>query len=55
MGGKKITKKDFMALAMNIDITERQVENSFNSFSKKLKSAQWWIESSFLPEEQKSN
>ncbi len=55
MEGKKITKKDFMALASNLLLTENQVQNSFNSFSKKLKSAQWWIESSFLPEEQKSN
>lgn len=51
----KITKNDFMALAINLAITEKQVENSFNLFSKKLKSAQWWIESSFLPEAQKSN
>lgn len=51
----KITKNDFMALAINLAITEKQVENSFNSFSKKLKSAQWWIESSFLPEAQKFN
>jgi serine/threonine-protein kinase HipA len=51
----KITKKDFTALAINISITEKQVENSFHSFSEKLKSAQWWIENSFLPEEQKAD
>ncbi len=50
----KITKKDFVALAVNLSITEKQVENSFHSFSEKLKSAQWWIENSFLPEEQKA-
>ena len=51
----KITKKDFAALATNLSITEKQVENIFHSFSEKLKSAQWWIENSFLPEEQKAN
>jgi serine/threonine-protein kinase HipA len=51
----KITKKDFVALAANLSITEKQVENSFHSFLEKLESAQWWIENSFLPEEQKTN
>ena len=51
----KITKKDFAALASNLSLTEKQVENILHSFSEKLKSAQWWIENSFLPEEQKAN
>lgn len=51
---KKITKKDFEALAINLSITEKQVENIFHSFSEKLKTAQWWIENSFLPEDQKA-
>lgn len=51
----KITKNDFTALATNLSITEKQVENSFRSFSEKLKSALWWIENSFLSEEQKAN
>lgn len=49
----KLTKKDFVALATNLSLTEKQIENSFHLFSKKLKSATWWIENSFLPEEQK--
>ena len=49
----KITKKDFSALAVNLSITEKQAENSFHYFSENLKSAQWWIDNSFLPEEQK--
>lgn len=55
LNGKKnkITKKDFVALATNLSITEKQIENCFHSFSKKLKSAIWWIENSFLPKEQK--
>ena len=55
LNGRKnrITKKDFMSLATNLDITEKQIKNSFHSFSEKLKSALWWIENSFLPVEQK--
>ena len=55
LNGRKnrITKKDFESLATNLSITEKQIENSFHSFSEKLKSALWWIENSFLPEEQK--
>jgi len=50
----KITKKDFAALAANLSITEKQVENSFRLFLEKLNSALWWIENSFLPKEQKA-
>lgn len=49
----KISKKDLEALATKLSITEKQVENSFHSFIKKSTSAIWWIENSFLPEEQK--
>lgn len=49
----KLTKKDFVALATNLSITERQMENCFQSFSKKLELVIWWIENSFLPEDQK--
>lgn len=50
----KITKKDFDNLAANLSITKKQVENSFRLFSEKLNSALWWIENSFLPEDQKA-
>lgn len=49
----KLTKKDFEFLAKSLSITEKQVENCFQSFSEKLIPALWWIENSFLPEEQK--
>lgn len=49
----KLTKKDFMALATNLSISVKQMENCFQSFSEKLELAIWWIENSFLPEEQK--
>lgn len=49
----KISKKDLEALATKLSITEKQVENSFHSFIKKSTSATWWIENSFLPEDQK--
>lgn len=49
----KITKNDLVAFATDLSITEKQIENSFQSFSEKLKSAIWWIENSFLPEELK--
>ena len=51
----RITKKDFVALATTLSITKKQVENSFYSLSEKLESALWWIENSFLPEEQKAH
>jgi len=50
----KITRKDFIALASNLSLTEKQVENSFLMLSEKLNSALWWIENSFLPKEQKT-
>ena len=50
----KITRKDFIALASNLSLTEKQVENSFLMFSEKLNSALWWIENSFLPKDQKT-
>ncbi len=50
----KITKKDFVALATNLSITEKQMENSFHSFSENLNSAIWWIKNSFLPKQQKA-
>lgn len=56
LNGRKnrLTKKDFAILAANLSITQKQMENSFYSFYKKLTSALWWIENSFLPEEQKA-
>lgn len=50
----KIKKKDFETLAKNILLKEKQVENCFHSFFKKLTAVNWWIENSFLPKEQKT-
>jgi serine/threonine-protein kinase HipA len=50
----KISRKDFVAFASNLSLTEKQVENSFLLYSEKLNSALWWIENSFLPKEQKT-
>ena len=51
----KITKNDFNALAKTLLLTEKQRENICVSFLKKLESAIWWIDNSFLPQTQKEN
>ena len=45
----KITKNDFDALAKNLSLTEKQKQNSYQSFLQKSEDAMWWIENSFLP------
>jgi serine/threonine-protein kinase HipA len=56
LNGKKnkITRKDFMALATNLSITEKQMDNVFKNFSENRSLAAWWIENSFLPEDKKT-
>ncbi len=49
----KIAKKDFDALGASLSLNERQVRNCYQSFSKKIEYAVWWIENSFLPQVQK--
>ncbi len=49
----KLAKKDFDILAKNLSLTEKQVQNCYHSFFKKVENAMWWIENSFLPTEQK--
>lgn len=51
----KITKTDFDAFGKNLSLTEKQIQNCFQSFLKKSKPAIWWIDNSFLPEEQKNS
>lgn len=55
LNGKKnkITKKDFNALALSLTLNEKQVQNCYQSFLKKIETAFWWIDNSFLPIEQK--
>lgn len=50
----KLTKKDFNALGANLLLNEKQILNCYETFKRKQKNAMWWIESSFLPQEQKS-
>ena len=51
----KITKTDFDTFGKNLSLTEKQIQNCFKSFLKKSKTAIWWIDNSFLPEEQKNS
>lgn len=49
----KLAKNDFDALAKNLMLTEKQTQNVYNFFFNRINTAFWWIENSFLPEEQK--
>lgn len=49
----KITKKDFDVLASSLGLTDKQAENRYNHFLKKIPAMEWWIENSFLPDGQK--
>ncbi len=51
----KITKKEFDVLAKSLSLTEKQIQNCYQSFFDKLDSAMWWIDNSFLSEEQKES
>ncbi len=55
LNGKKnkISKTDFDVLADNLGLSQKQRRNSYQLFFKKLNSALWWIENSFLPDGQK--
>ena len=55
LNGKKnkIKKNDFDALAKSLSLTEKQRDNCYQLFQKKLDNATWWIENSFLPKEHK--
>lgn len=53
MKKNKLGKNDFIILGKSLGLTEKQIENTFKIFSKKIDKAVWWIENSFLPEEQK--
>jgi len=48
----KIKKDDFDMLAKSLSLTEKQKQNSYQSFFKKIDNAMWWIENSFLPKNQ---
>ena len=50
----KITKADFIALANNLQLNQKQQQNVFANFLQKQNAALWWIENSFLPAEHKT-
>lgn len=49
----KIGRKDFDILAKSLALTEKQIENSYQKFISKKERISWWIENSFLPNNQK--
>ena len=57
LNGKKnkISKRDFDALGLNLQLTEKQIQNSYNLCIDKLDKLNWWIDNSFLPTEHKND
>lgn len=49
----KLTKKDFDTLGVSLGLTEKQIQNTYIQFLKKLNKTYWWIENSFLTKDQK--
>jgi serine/threonine-protein kinase HipA len=56
LNGKKnkISRKDFDALGLNLQLTEKQIQNCYNLFIASLDKLNWWIDNSFLPSEHKN-
>jgi serine/threonine-protein kinase HipA len=56
LNGKKnkISRKDFDTLGLNLQLTERQIQNCYNLFIARLDKLNWWIDNSFLPSEHKN-
>ncbi len=44
----KISRKDFDALGLNLQLTEKQIQNCYNLLIGSLDKLKWWIENSFL-------
>jgi serine/threonine-protein kinase HipA len=49
----KLKKNDFSILGESLGLTEKQIGNTYKIFLKKINKAVWWIENSFLPDDQK--
>ncbi len=49
----KLVKKDFDILGASLNLSEKQINNIYQTFSKRIDTAFWWIENSFLPKNQK--
>lgn len=50
---KKISKKDFDILKLNLQLTKKQIENCYKSFVDRFDRIQWWADNSFIPTVQK--
>lgn len=57
LNGKKnkISRQDFDALGLHLQLTEKQIQNCYNLFIDSLDKLNWWIDNSFLPTEHKNN
>ncbi len=55
LNGKKnkISKNDLDTLGLNLQLTEKQIENCYKSFGNRFDRIQWWIDNSFIPTAQK--
>ena len=49
----KIKKTDFDLLARNLSLNEKQRDNSYKKFISKKENIDWWVQNSFLPNNQK--
>jgi len=49
----KIKKSDFDMLAKNLSLNEKQRDNSYKNFIRKKEKIEWWVQNSFLPNNQK--
>lgn len=49
----KIKKTDFDMLAENLSLNEKQRDNSYKNFIIKKEKIEWWVQNSFLPNNQK--
>ena len=49
----KIKKTDFDILAKNLSLNEKQRDNSYKKFLTKKEKIEWWVQNSFLPNNQK--
>jgi serine/threonine-protein kinase HipA len=49
----KIAKKDFNVLGECLSLNKKQILNCYENFLKKMETAIWWIDNSFLSQDQK--
>lgn len=49
----KVSKKDFDVLGANLQLTPKQIQNSYDLLIENTSRLYWWIDNSFLPSEHK--